>query len=172
MHFAGRPTVNRLQSAGPNRPIGQEFQSAPIGHITQSANRLEPKFHSIPEVGQSAQGSQKPRKGNPPNRLESPIGPTSIQGEPAQSVSKSDRPNQLPHPICPSGFKHQSAQSATRTNQLKRLPTPSGPIGYTNQSAQTASSTKRPKCPIQSGQIWLAGWLLGWLAGWLAGSIG
>ena len=38
--LSGHSTLNRLQSAGSNRPISWDVQSAPIGWWKQSANRL------------------------------------------------------------------------------------------------------------------------------------
>ena len=68
--LTGHSTVNRLQSAGANRPIGWVFQSAPIGWQRQSANRLWQTFGLAEAIGQSAVADFWYAKGNRLNQLE------------------------------------------------------------------------------------------------------
>ena len=127
--LTGHPTVNRLQSAGSNRPIGQEFQSAPIGHITQSANRLEPKFHSIPKTCQSATS-------NRPNR------PCWLQA-PSTKIRSASRPND----IAAKTQSAQSAQSAEFQSAQSAQSAQPRPIAK-SQSAQSAQPARTSRLTV------------------------
>ena len=115
--ITGYSTVNRLQSAGSNRPIGYDFQSAPIGWRRQSANRLWWEF------------------GAPYWLLNRPLSPNALAKPSAWSGARARQPNPQITII---------GRVCCKTQSTKRLRATIGSIGPKAQSTQPAENTNRP----------------------------